>query len=127
MSEEEFQKLVLSEFRALRQEMQESNSALRQEMQESNSALRQEMQEGNSALDQKIQEGNNSLRQEIQDLRLEMRDRFDRLERHSEENVQATLNVIHDKVSDIRESLRSVSEVLGDHELRIRNIIRRPV
>lgn len=116
MSEEEFQKLVLSEFRALRQEMRENISVLRQEMQESNSALRQEMQEGNT-----------SLRQEIQDLRMEMRDRFDRLERHSEENVQATLNVIHGKVSDIRESLRSVSEVLGDHELRIRNITRRPV
>ena len=122
MSDEEFQRLVLNEFKSLRREQQVQADSVQEKF-------------------DSMQEKFYSLHQELVDTRREMRERFDqsdtrfdqmderfeRLERHSEENVQATLNVIHDKVVDIQDTLSSVSEVLGDHELRIRKLVRRTV
>ena len=146
MPEEEFQKLVLAEFRALHQEVQGIHGEIFNTNQEIGSIkqdivsikqdianLKQEMSHTNQeiiGIKQEMSHTNQEIentKQEIIDTRLEMRERFDRLERHNEANVVATLNVIHNKINEVHASLISVAEVLGDHEVRIRNLTRRPV
>lgn len=122
MSDEEFQRLVLNELKSLRSEQQVQADSVQEKfdsmqgkfdsMQMELVDTRREMQERFDQMDKRFDQVDT---------------RFDRLERHSEENVQATLNVIHDKVGDIQDTLLSVSEVMGDHEIRIRKLVRRPV
>ena len=123
MSEGEFEKLVLSELKTLHQELQNTRQHLSREIGDVRQELKQDIQD----VGQELQSVRGELKADIQEVRQEMLERFDRLERHSEENVVATLNLIHTKVGEIKDNLRSVSEVLGDHEVRIRNLTRRPV
>lgn len=123
MSNEEFQKVVLAEFSTLRQDVQR----LGQEVQTTRQELHGQIDATRLELHEEIETTRLELHQEIETTRLEMRERFDRVERHAEENAVSMVNLIRDKVSGIQEALRSVTEVLGDHEVRIRNLTRRPV
>ncbi len=129
MSDEEFQRLVLNEFKSLRREQQVQADSVQEKfdsMQEKFYSLHQELVDTRREMRERFDQSDTRFDQ--MDERFDQMDeRFERLERHSEENVQATLNVIHDKVVDIQDTLSSVSEVLGDHELRIRKLVRRTV
>ncbi|MFZ3101899.1 MAG: hypothetical protein WA131_11570 [Desulfitobacteriaceae bacterium] len=146
MTDEEFQRLVLNEFKALRREQQvqqvQANSvkeefesihkelvATRQEMRERFDQSDKRLEQMEARLDQmEARSDQSDKRLEQMEVRLDQSDkRFERLERHREKTEQVSLTVIHDKVCDIEDTLSSVSGVLGDHELRLRKLVRRLV
>lgn len=44
-----------------------------------------------------------------------------------QEDVYGLLSMMDKKLTDIREDIKSLTEVIGDHEIRIRTLFRQPV
>ena len=146
MTNEEFQVLILAEIKSLRQDMTERFDQVDQRFIQVDQRFDQvdqrfiqvdqrfdQVDQRFIQVDQRFDQVDQRFIQVDQrfdqvDQRLDSIDnRLSWLEKHEESDIIATLMVINNKVNDLHEMFRSVSEVLGDHELRIRALIRRPV
>jgi peptidoglycan hydrolase CwlO-like protein len=120
VSNEEFQKLVLEELRSLKNDM----SGLK-EGQHKLEAGQRKLEEGQH----KLEEGQHNL--EAGQKRLEAR--VEKLERKLDAVYEQTAqlvefrNEVNLKLDNIIEDNKSIHEILGEHEISIRTLRRRPV
>ncbi|MZP30643.1 hypothetical protein GTO91_13060 [Heliobacterium undosum] len=67
------------------------------------------------------------IRGEINSLKQEMSRRFDRLERSQEDDIKGMLKTINRKIDDVQEDQRSITAIIGEHEVKLRSLSRRRV
>ncbi|MBC9785345.1 hypothetical protein GJ688_16410 [Heliobacillus mobilis] len=64
---------------------------------------------------------------ELKEGQKEIHRRLDRMERSQEDDIVGMLKTISRKIDDLQEDQRSMTAIIGEHEVKIRTLSRRPV
>ena len=127
MTNEEFQKIVLQELKSLR-EGQNSLEERQKNLEESQKDLiegQKTLLEGQIRLEErqmKLEERQGNLEEEIKDIKKDLKAVIDQTADLTEFREEA-----NKKLDFLIEDNRSIHEILGEHEISIRTLRRRPV
>ncbi len=71
----------------------------------------------------------NALKSDINAIKSTMATKEDvhKIVAEQQKDVIAMLQLLDKKLSDIQEDMKSITEIVGEHEVKIRTLIRRPV